>query len=131
VENLPAWDGGLTWIVKVSDLAAILGGAGIGLVIVVPLLWRNRQELKQGWGQALGIIPRASAPPSKATAPPKQAAESSQLATAALVTLGVLVTVGSVMLAIQTSDVAVRVVNIVVAVVTVLGLHVFLRERLP
>jgi uncharacterized membrane protein YfcA len=44
-----------------SGLIAFMLGVGIGLVILTPVLWRYRREIKQSWQAALGLAPERPA----------------------------------------------------------------------
>jgi hypothetical protein len=110
----------------VSDLAAILVGCGIGLVISGTVLWSVRTELKQGWrerraepfGEEAETAP--SEPPSRPPTSHSGGVRQRRLA----IVIGLLVIFGSAFVAIQTNDATIRAVNIVVCVVTALSIGV-------
>ncbi len=93
-----------------SDLAAFLIGAGIGLLVTIAVLWRRRKEVAKAWDQ-------------------RRVGRRSTLSHRAL-TIGVhaLAALGSAYVAIETGDGAVRAICLLVCLVAVASIGALLMQ---
>jgi hypothetical protein len=109
-------------------LAALLVGAGIGLVISGTVLWSVRAELKQGWRERWTELfgekaeAASSEPPSR---PPTSSHPRGIRQRRLAIAIETVVIFSSAFVAVQTNDATIRAVNIVVCVVTALSVGVF------
>jgi hypothetical protein len=92
--------------VFLSDgLIALMVGVGIGLVIVIPILWRYHGEIKRTWMEALGLTPSAdpiaASEPSRGSHEPRQRFSGKRRLAIALCLAASL---GNAVLALQTGD---------------------------
>jgi hypothetical protein len=95
-----------------SDLIWALAGFVVGLAITAPIVWRHRTEAIRGWKDALGVQPTTRAP----RKPPERGADrhfwtlgKRRLA----ISIGLLATLGSAVVAVQTNDATLRLLNII------------------
>jgi hypothetical protein len=109
----------------VTDLAVLLIGVGIGLLIVITVLWSQRATVQHAWRERRAELfggdgQAEDTPPSPSLIQPAGRAGTFRLRqlAAAVCLLAVL---GSALVAIQTSDETVRVVNIALCAILAVG----------
>lgn len=112
-----------------SNLAALLTGAGIGAVIGMTALWSLRAELKQGWRQRRAeLFGAETETPTSSSASRDQNDRRPEDLKVGRLAIGVsaLAALGSAALAVQTSDGTVKAANIVVCAVSLAAIGVLL-----
>ncbi|MGE5280955.1 MAG: hypothetical protein ACM3N0_01285 [Chloroflexota bacterium] len=108
-----------------SNLAAVLVGFGVGLIIVVAILWFQRDAVRLGLRQRRaelfgdeGLIEDASGPSSSIQSPERVGTLGHRRLTVVVCFLAAL---GSAFVAIQTSDETTRVVNVALCAILAIG----------